>query len=622
MKNSIKITISVIICSITMNTFSQNLVSKVSDKASLVLQINGGNTFKDVSVLEVENSLMFKEIMSETFQWSEMTKPENFADMGVNISSKLFFVIENYKDIDYFYFAYSIQDYSKFSNFVKSGISNQNGITYNSSNGLHQIIYSNTSRLVWNNNYAIHLMSKYTGNAFQKEYYYNWSDYSNEEVEEVEIEVHELDEEIQEMIESPNETYENDYQNKQRLKEEAFYKEEALKEVKKGLFIDSSLTARTKLFFTINSINSFIPKGFNQTAVVSLWYNGMDIANFPNPYNLSMYNKYNSQDIFGLQSLYKAEYTSNIYLEDDKISVKSSVDFSDKLKQSADKIYNSKLDRKFGRYLPNNTLAYSTFSFNTADLLKESTHISKDYFATTSSFEYNQEVSLYLDLLEIMLDEDAIAKLVTGDAVVLLNNISSKEVSYKTWAYDENFNQTEVTETKNEMIPEFTIMLGSQNEDILNKLFKLSMKHHILSPKESYFVSNEQFKNDLPFDMYLCFKDGILFMTNSNTQIKNILNGKVESKMNRKQRKHIMKNSGTVFIDMEKITSKILDNESFSKELGELASFKDDIKQLVLTSTYKSGNFNSDIYITIPEDEDNSSIYLLNIINEIVKAQK
>ena len=628
MKNILKNITTVVICLVSISTSAQDLLTKISSDASFVAVFNGENTFNDVSILDVENSLLFKEVMKEVFHSSDMKKPKSFSDIGINVNSKLYFSIENQTDIDYYYFLLPIKDFTKFNTFAKSSITQDNELLYSISTGLNKLIYDNSSRLVWNDEYAVLIMSNYTGNAFEADYYYGWSDYDYG-TEAVDAVVHEAIEEEPDIQEESDESFSDriarenkEHEEQEKAKETAWEKKESLKEIKKSLFLDSALTTRTQLFFTDNLKSNFAPKNVDTEAVISFWYNGMDIANFPNPYSLSMYNRYRSSaDIFGLQSLYKAESSGHLYLEDDKIKLVSNLKFSEKLKQSADKIYNSKLDRKFCNYLPENTLAYTTFSLSTEDLLKETATVSKDYFATTSEFEYNQEVSAYIDLIEIMLDEEAISELVTGDVVMLLNDLTTKEVKYKTWEYDDNFNETQVTKTKQELLPEFTIMMGSQNEEILTKLFKLSMKHKFLTSKESYFVSHEQFRNDLPFDMYLCFKDGILFFTNSKTQLKNILNGKAEPKINKKQRKHIMKNVGTMYIDMEQIITKTLNNAELSKELHELNHFTNDVKKVMLTSSYKNGKISSEIYITIPEHEENSSKYLLNLIDKIITLQ-
>jgi|GEM_PF-7127061 len=646
MKKLLKPLVTVLICSVSISASAQNLISKISDQASFVLAVNGQNTFKDVSVLDIEKSLLFKEVTKELFRRSEFSKPSNFADMGVNVTSKMYVAIENQKDMTYYYYTCAIQDLTKFDGFVKSGLNPDDDTAYSKTNGLSQLVLNNTSRLVWNESYFIFIVSTYTGKAYESDYYRSWNDYGFENVETTEAtiefvtetdhdvveEVYEIQEEevyqeemievVEEMDYDSNQNYESEYAKKQRQKKEAFEKIEALKRLNKKAFIDSALTARTTLFFTDYLTTSFTPTRFDENAVASIWYNGMSLSNLPNPFTRMLYGygrgSKNTRDFLGLQHLYNAEYYTNLYLEEDRISLKSTAEFSDNLKESANKIYNSKLDKKFCNYLPENPLAYSSFSISTADLLTESATISKDYFEKSSDFKYSEEVSVYIDLLQIMLDEEAIAELVTGDVVMLLNDLSSKQVEYKTWEYDENFNESQVTKTKNELLPEFTFMMGSQNEEMLTKLFKLSMKHKFLSEKESYFVASEKYKNELPFDMFICFKDGILFMTNSKAQLKDILNGKVEHKINRTQRKHIMKNIGTFYLDMEQITSKLLADEAFSKELSELNDFKEDIKQIQSTSTYKNGVFNMNAYITIPEGEANSSAYLLQLVDKII----
>ncbi len=652
MKNQLKSLAVILLCTASLSTSAQNLISKISNQASFVLEVNGENSFKDVSILEVENSLLFKEIMDEFFGHSKMIKPSSFADMGININSKMYVASENQTDITYFYFSSTIKNLPKFNGFIKSAMNKENNNAITTVNGLNQIINDSKTRLVWNDSYFIFITSIYNGQKYKEDYYSSWREYDfttdttieeSEAIDVLEEAIEEATEEAGEVVETIDESYsadyeiieeteevvettedvyyESEYDKKKRLQRAAFDKNEENKKNKKAIFIDSALTARIDLYFTDNLANKFSATGFDNSAVASIWYNGMDLANL---YSTALYgNGYeNPIDFLGLKNFYNAEYFMNLYLEEDKISIKSNVEFSENLKQSTDKIYNSKLDRKFCKYLSENTLAYSSFSMSTEDLLNETATITKDYFKTASSFEYSEEVSVYIDFLQIMLDEEAIAELVTGDGVLLLNDLSSKTVEYKSWEYDDNFNEKEVTKTKQELLPEFTFMIGSQNEEILTKLFKLSMKHEFLSGKEGYFVSSEKFQNELPFDMYLCFKDGILFMTNSKTQLQSILNGKAENKMSRGQRKQIMKSIASVYINMEEITSKLMADETFSKELSEFNDFKGDIKQFVSTSSYKRNKLTMDAYISIPEGEANSATYLLRLVDKVIAKSK
>jgi hypothetical protein len=73
---------------------------------------------------------------------------------------------------------------------------------------------------------------------------------------------------------------------------------------------------------------------------------------------------------------------------------------------------------------------------------------------------------------------------------------------------------------------------------------------------------------------------------------------------------------------MEQITAKLLADESLGKELSELNAFKDDMKQVIATSTYKNNTYSMDANITIPEGETNSSTYLLKLVDKIITESK
>jgi len=144
MKKLLKPLVTVLICSVSISASAQNLISKISDQASFVLAVNGQNTFKDVIVLDIEKSLLFKEVTKELFRRSEFSKPSNFADMGVNVTSKMYVAIENQKDMTYYYYTCAIQDLTKFDGFVKSGLNPDDDTAYSKTNGLSQLVLNNT----------------------------------------------------------------------------------------------------------------------------------------------------------------------------------------------------------------------------------------------------------------------------------------------------------------------------------------------------------------------------------------------------------------------------------------------------------------------------------------------
>jgi hypothetical protein len=91
--------------------------------------------------------------------------------------------------------------------------------------------------------------------------------------------------------------------------------------------------------------------------------------------------------------------------------------------------------------------------------------------------EYDDLTNALVDLLEITIDEKAISDLVPGNMLFVMHNLTPKEVTYKTYEYDDNFNQKEVEKTKTELTPDFTFVMETRNEKYVQKLVNLPVKY-------------------------------------------------------------------------------------------------------------------------------------------------
>lgn len=619
---------------------AQDLVSKLTKDASLVVCVNGTSLFENISVSEIENSLMFKELSYEMFRGKAMAKPTQFSETGVNVEDKFYFAIENTEDMIYYLFTYKIQDVNSFEKFVKSGLDKED--QFQVVNGLNILTYSADSKLVWNNEYALFISSTYIGEEYSSyNSYYDYYDYDYAyeetayddavyEVEEVAIESKceegkcdtgvEMDEAYAKEQKEREEKYKAEQKRKEeerRKKQEKREKEREEKRLKKEKFINEHMMTRITTFFSNSTNNKIEISEFDDNAVASFWYDNMSLMDFTRPYNYGYYGYASRLPWLGIESYLSADYSGNLFLESDKINLVSKVDYDNKMAETLKNIYSTKLNKKFINYMSGDVLGYMSFSFSTEDLLIESENITKEFFENSDE-KYAEEIAVYVDLVSVMLDEEAIGELVTGDALFVLNNFATKTVTYKTYEYDENFNSTRVTKTKEQLQPEFTFMIGSENEDLITKLFKLGIKHDLVVPKNSYFIIQDKY-NDFPFEMYLAYKDDILFTTNSTDQIANIIAGKAEVKLASKHKKMMRKNVMSSYLNLNLMVEKVLMDGDMAKDLGMLFEIKDDLKEIYGTSKFKKGNVESNMYMTIPDGEKGSAIYLLNMIDKMIE---
>ena len=153
----------------TVSLQAQDLYSKISNKSSVVVSVNGAVLLDKISTTEIENSLLFKELVHEMFRGQALNKPSQFSDVGIDVNDKFIFVIENNDDITFYYFAYKIENINAFENFVKSTKGENTAVR--SVNDLTLIDYDYRHKLLWNGTYAFFVKADYSGEEFSADAY-------------------------------------------------------------------------------------------------------------------------------------------------------------------------------------------------------------------------------------------------------------------------------------------------------------------------------------------------------------------------------------------------------------------------------------------------------------------
>lgn len=616
---------------------SQDVLSKITSNASFVISINGAALFENISEAEVENSLLFKELSSEIFRGKAMVKPSQFSEMGVNMKDKFYFAMENTEDITYYLFTYKIDNLSAFEKFVKVGDATKDN--FEVLNGLNVLSYSAESKLVWNNSYALYISSTYVGEEYRHGYYNSYYNYDYNEVIEEAIAVDMAYEVVETKCESGKceigdeaadlmytkeekereEIYRAEQKRRkaeERKKEEKKKKEREEKRLKKENYMNKKMMDRITLFYSDNTENKLEINGFDEKAVASFWYDSMNFMDFSKSHRYGYYGLFRSRHWYGFGKYFSGDCFGDLFFEEDKVSFRSKMVYSDNLKDAVENIYSTKLNKKFIKYVPGDALGYASFSFSTKDVLTETENVIKNYFEQ-SDVKHGEEFGIYVDLISVIVDEEAIGDLMTGDAVFILNDLAYHEVTYKTYEYDENFNSTSVTKTKQELQPEFTMMMGSKNEELITKLFELAVKRKLVDSKNSYYIVKDKY-NEFPFEIYFTHKNGILFVTNSSNQLANIVSGKSDVKLGSKHKKRLTKNSASTYLNVNLMVEKLLMDDNVSRDLRVLFEIKDDLKEIYSTSKLKNGNIETTFDLTIPQEEKSSAAYLLNVIDKVI----
>ncbi|MFM2359517.1 MAG: hypothetical protein RLY16_1510, partial [Bacteroidota bacterium] len=143
--------------------------------------------------------------------------------------------------------------------------------------------------------------------------------------------------------------------------------------------------------------------------------------------------------------------------------------------------------------------------------------------------EYADLINVYIDLLEIIIDEKAIADLLPGNMLFVLHDLQNKTVSYTENEYDKEFNSKEVKKTKQEITPDFSVVIDTRKEVFVNKLLQLPVKyadkfHFNYHQVGDYYELAFDPEKDVLKSLFFVLKDGKLVMTTSKEVLDVTLN--------------------------------------------------------------------------------------------------
>ena len=468
------------------------------------------------------------------------------------------------------------------------------------------------------------------------------------EIEAVEVEEAVADvavEAVEEAVERPyrRNSYYNDFYKKKReisdyrrrIRNKIRRRKNELREERKAKLVSQIFDTRFTTIFnkdistSINSVPSFV-KSRDKKADGILW---MRNDYFQNGIK-SMANSIFGYGYYGrryrrMGPLSNALYQfgedisiTKLYFEKKGIRFTRETDNSEKSTQATNAIFSTKQDSRFLKYVNEDKfIGYISSTFSSEAAIKELPNLWTSTYAHISP-KYKQEMDVLADVMEVFMDEKAIGEIATGNAMFILKDMKEKEVNYTSYEYDENYRRTKVQKTRTELQPEFLFMLTTENEELLTKIMKLGIKNKVISQKGTYY-STQTRKSKLPMDFFFAIKDGIVFITTDEIEIQTIVAGGNYKGITKKHKKLIEKNSQVVYFDSKKLVS-YLPNESVRRRnIEEFMHFKENgFEEVLITTKNQKGNLISEGYMLTPKGENNSAMYVLEFLNEMIEIGK
>jgi hypothetical protein len=354
--------------------------------------------------------------------------------------------------------------------------------------------------------------------------------------------------------------------------------------------------------------NDFL-KSQDAQAEATIWVSGIDklfnsyMPSIPYLKGMSFFNGYGSGN-------------AKFYLEDKSIKLTTSMTFSDEIAAVFKRVHQRKLNKRFLKYVnEDRMIGYMGYALDTKAYLEEYPKLMSKIYGSV----YAEEIGMAADLFSLLLDEQAIGKVVKGDALFIFNGLSRNEVSYKSYEYNEdNFERKEVMKTKKETLPDFLMMISSEDTRLIDKLIAYGVKKELVKKGAGYY---ELSIPKSPLALYFTIKDGIIFFGTNKTEMDNIAGNSYVAKVSGKHKKNLLNSNYSAYFSGKKLAGKIPSEELGSaKKIEKANRVLNALGDIYLNSNPIKGNILSgQVSMDIPANQPNALKYLFSIIEDATK---
>lgn len=314
----------------------------------------------------------------------------------------------------------------------------------------------------------------------------------------------------------------------------------------------------------------------------------------------------------------------NVFFEKDKMKVQQKM-FSPNEEVAAlgKEIYNNKQSASLAGFINPDNVACLSASINTEAMANYYYKLIRQYLSSNPyTNEYADLIDVYMDLMEIIIDEKAIAELLPGNMVMVLHDMKTKMVTYTDYVYDENdFTTKEVKKTKEELSPNFSFVIETKKEAFMKKLVNLPLKY---AEKNKFNYSDKGGYYELAFDadkypissLYFMVKDGKAIITTSKEVIENTLANKGYA-LDGATKNSVLNNNIYLRINTKKLMQQLSSqlNTDMSKKISNY--FEQNMGDVKMEGGLKDGMMQATTTMSITGNNTNSLEFFFNMIDEI-----
>ncbi|MGN8055575.1 hypothetical protein ACTJKN_04825 [Pedobacter sp. 22163] len=359
--------------------------------------------------------------------------------------------------------------------------------------------------------------------------------------------------------------------------------------------------------------NKSYTASLDNKAIAELW-----VSSLQDVYN-SIAPEFGTYGKAGLMKGYGA-LNAKLFMDDKSFRISTGLELAQEQADAYKKIMNRKLNKNFLKYVNSEkALGFMSYSIDTKAYLEEFPKLLKQTYGSFLGAKMDEEIDLGADLFSLLLDEEAVSKVIKGDALFVINGLNTKDVTYTTYEYDDDYKQKEIVKTKKETLPDFLFMFSSEDHRLINKLIKYGVNKNYVSVENNIYKILEK---KSPIDIYFMIKDGIVFFGNSLTEMQGISNNQYNSnKLSKLHKQLLSKNNFSFLFNAKNLVDKVPDSEIGGEETAK--KFNSTLEKMgnvyMKSNPIKGRLVSADISAEIPNGHENALKYLFSLIENAAK---
>jgi hypothetical protein len=372
-------------------------------------------------------------------------------------------------------------------------------------------------------------------------------------------------------------------------------------------------------------------KLIDPAAHVSIWMNSSDfLTKYLMFFSKGAYGPFGNPATLSKDSVANFSAATNIYFEKDKIRAEQKTFSTDKeLSALGQSVMNSKQNPALAGFVNPGNIGYLSMSINTEAMANYYYRLLRQYLSDNRYMrDYADIVDIYIDLLEIAIDEKALAELSPGNFLFVMHDLKTKNVTFTDYSYDSEYNQTTTKGIRKEISPDFTFVMETKKEGFMQKLAKLPLKY---AEKEHYkyfdrggyyeFVTDSA---DIVGNLYFMVKDGKALVTTSKEVVDMTLANKGFT-LDNETKRSILNNNYSMKLNSSRMLEKLSGEFTTTVNKKVTDYLIDNIGDMRMESTIKDGMIQSTTTMDIKGKHNNSLEFFFNMIdsiNDIIEKDK